>query len=233
MVLQKIYEALQHPAQLHQVTETEVDSLIQQYPFSNNLQVLKAKQQLHTQSVSQSTLLHTLISANGSFSIIDQLFAIDKDAIQDHIQRHIEAISQEPIITEEPATKLIDTESSISGTIAVKEISQSKDNTDLGHLSDYSSWLLQLNNPNVSSGVSEIGKAPDAEALDKQDAEELIRITDNSSELKQEIVSESLANLLAEQGHRQKAIDMYTKLSLIMPEKVEYFKEQISKINRS
>lgn len=45
------------------------------------------------------------------------------------------------------------------------------------------------------------------------------------------IVSESLAQLLAQQGKTDKAIDMYKKLSLRNPEKSAYFADLIRKIN--
>lgn len=50
-------------------------------------------------------------------------------------------------------------------------------------------------------------------------------ITDND-----EVVSETLAKLLAMQGKKEKAIHMYEKLSLLFPEKCRFFADQIEKI---
>lgn len=57
--------------------------------------------------------------------------------------------------------------------------------------------------------------------------EELLR---SSNEIGDEILSETLAKLLAHQGHTDRAIDMYKKLSLLNPKKSSYFAEIIEKL---
>jgi len=47
----------------------------------------------------------------------------------------------------------------------------------------------------------------------------------------EEIVTETLARLYAEQGNQAKAVKIYEKLSLLFPEKSRYFAAQIEKIN--
>jgi len=53
-----------------------------------------------------------------------------------------------------------------------------------------------------------------------------------SVEKKEGIVTETLADILARQGHTHKAISMYKKLSLIFPEKSSFFAQKIENLKR-
>ena len=51
-----------------------------------------------------------------------------------------------------------------------------------------------------------------------------------SIEENDDLISETLADLLAYQGNNNKAIEMYMRLSLHIPEKSDYFAAKIEKL---
>ncbi len=57
-----------------------------------------------------------------------------------------------------------------------------------------------------------------------------LKTSDNSLKDKEEVFSEALADLLAKQGHNDKAIGMYEKLILVFPEKMPIFAAKIEKL---
>lgn len=62
--------------------------------------------------------------------------------------------------------------------------------------------------------------------------EQVFEMAVNSISRKDEIISESLAEVYAKQGKKAKAIDMYQKLSLLNPEKNTYFAAKIENLQK-
>ena len=62
--------------------------------------------------------------------------------------------------------------------------------------------------------------------------ERVIEIALRSIQASEDVVSETLAELLARQGSRKKAIQMYKRLSLIFPKKSSFFAEKIEKLKK-
>ena len=118
-----------------------------------------------------------------------------------------------------------------------EEMTERQDGHDL--LSPFAQWLSTLSpeasDSDLLSAQSEKRKAKKKKKKKKKgtkktDLEEKIK---SSVLIQDEIVSEPLALILAQQGHRGKAIKMYEKLSLIFPEKSSFFASQIEKLNNS
>ena len=63
-----------------------------------------------------------------------------------------------------------------------------------------------------------------------KEEEQVIRIADNSNK-EDAVLTETMAQVLLQQGKKSKAIELYRKLSLLHPEKSSYFASLIEKIN--
>ncbi|MCX6220483.1 MAG: hypothetical protein NTZ69_05805 [Bacteroidia bacterium] len=61
---------------------------------------------------------------------------------------------------------------------------------------------------------------------------DLIEINDTSENENDEFITETLSRIYLKQGHLQKAIDSFRRLSLKFPEKSAYFAEQIEEIKK-
>jgi hypothetical protein len=105
--------------------------------------------------------------------------------------------------------------------------------------SSFTSWVAQFQPPDIQTQLSDImesKKMEDRRVLRKNKKKEsnsnvdeivLQSITENGN-----LVSETLANVLAKQGQSEKAEEMYRRLMLVFPEKSDYFAQQISNIKR-
>jgi hypothetical protein len=85
------------------------------------------------------------------------------------------------------------------------------------HLRKFTEWLkfMKSDNPNpIDLGTN-------------QDLEEAVEIIAKTSNEEKEIVTETMADVLQKQGHLDKAIQLYIKLSFINPEKSAYFASKI------
>ncbi len=67
----------------------------------------------------------------------------------------------------------------------------------------------------------------------KQEFFQTEKQSERSGQFADEVISETLANILAKQGHLEKAVEMYQKLILKFPEKSSYFAALIKKIKNS
>lgn len=90
------------------------------------------------------------------------------------------------------------------------------------HLLKFTDWLKQVKNAQNTSNPRDLGTNLAMEEAVAENAK-------NSNETRQ-IVTESMADVLAKQGQVEKAIQLYIKLSFINPEKSSYFAAKIEQL---
>jgi len=202
----------------------------------------------------------TTVTAVGAVAIADIQSSADKDPelVEDSlaysITTEVSPTQEIPIEEKQVEEKQVETnqvkeeqvETSLKESKSVEAIAQEipESKMKFAHLSDYAKWLMSttsiididhaqknvtIPNSSVDTLQSNI-PAITNEKEEDEDEEVSLKVQDKSMEYNDQIVSESLAELLVEQGLNNKAIAMYEKLSLIIPEKRAYFAVQIKKI---
>ena len=66
----------------------------------------------------------------------------------------------------------------------------------------------------------------------KTDEPKVVKEANKSNVRDKGIISENLADILANQGHESEALEMYRQLSLLFPEKSSYFAAKIEALKK-
>jgi tetratricopeptide (TPR) repeat protein len=150
----------------------------------------------------------------------------------------------EDILHDLDALSLNQAEQDLSPSIEATQASQTvEEDKSLMVMMSFTDWLNHFKHKQIKDQEEEkdqkaLKTAWKKEKLAAAVEEEQDDIPDNifkqamdSISLESSIISESLAEILAKQGKRDKAIDMYKKLSLRNPEKSSYFASLIKDLN--
>ncbi|MBK8700252.1 MAG: hypothetical protein IPN29_12275 [Saprospiraceae bacterium] len=97
-------------------------------------------------------------------------------------------------------------------------------------LNNFNQWLLQQK-PLEEGNIPDILKKS-KKVKKKKKKEKLQQAIEISVHKSDRLLSESLAGILASQGHYEEAIEMYAQLILNIPEKSSYFAAQIEEIKK-
>ncbi|HMQ07180.1 MAG TPA: hypothetical protein PKC30_07760 [Saprospiraceae bacterium] len=113
------------------------------------------------------------------------------------------------------------------------ESSQSANKSE-DYLSDFSKWLLSRTVNELEDSTDELPVTKKAKKKTKKARKKKGKKTKTAKNISLAkdagIISEPLADLLAQQGHIEEAVRMYKQLGLIFPEKSIYFAAKIEKI---
>ena len=96
---------------------------------------------------------------------------------------------------------------------------------DLGkHLKKFTQWLKQM---------KKLGPEDAAEIISRRETEADIQKIADSSNMVREVVTEAMASVLEKQGKKEKAIELYNKLSFLNQDKSAYFAVKIKNLKGS
>ena len=98
--------------------------------------------------------------------------------------------------------------------------------------------LFGLNNPSLEKNEDYFAENPDELAEDdmpkkKKKKKQMHELAAKSIEENDDMISETLADILAWQGNYKKSIEMYERLCLLIPEKSDYFAAKIEKLRNT
>lgn len=94
---------------------------------------------------------------------------------------------------------------------------------------DYIKWLMKSKSINKNKVG---GKKKKDEKKKSSKEKDVLKSAEDSVKKRDVIISETLADIYAAQGHRKEAKKMYKQLSLIFPEKSSYFAGKIKKLKK-
>ena len=222
MTAERLIRLLQQPGQLALISYEELKTLVLAYPFSPHLRqllLLKAQQTGHHEyernlaaaaahSIDRSFLYHLIVPVP----------VVEKTAIREEIlelkpiatlMRDLEAIA--------PVEKNIEP---VAETAAV-EVPQPV--APPAPARNFGSWVGQFNLPVLPPAPPPPPpSAPSNAAVMAQ----------KSVEENREVLSETLAKIMARQGHHEKAISMYERLMVAYPEKSAIFAAAIEELKK-
>lgn len=256
----RITQWLNETHQLQEIADVKLDKLSQDYPYFSVAQCLyhlqkKSKSEAWTDLCSRFQLnpiaIHYLIHQEDITTNITQQLQ-DEVATNDtiNIAEELPEIEKELIIPYSAEDYFTATGVKVSNELPEKEKSdpQTQQNEpapqSLMVVMSFAEWLKTISEKSKKEKAEvESKKALKAlwqkeklaHALEEEAEEipeQVFEMAVNSISNNEDIVSESLAEILTKQQKFEKAIDMYKKLSLLNPEKSTYFAQKIEYIQK-
>lgn len=235
---------LNQPPVIKQETAGRLHDLCVRFPLFVPLQYLKTLQAGNYESALSLNNLYQLYPANRV--LVRQLF-LDADA---DVAIEAEIVAAEPLFPDEalaPAAGQdyfsqqgikVDTALPPQESVAVST------EKELMVVMSFSEWLRYLESRSQKAKEEEVGKSALRALWQKQKLtaaieeeeeeipENVFEMAVNSITAKEELISESMAAVYALQGKKEKAVEMYKKLSLQNPEKSTYFAKKIETLQK-
>jgi hypothetical protein len=224
--------------QLDSISTTELETLVQENEFSPSLQLLLAKKYQLTSSPLYPTQIQKAVCYFPSALHLHQWLALEditegthqmdehideklNSLISEQLAQYQEADTTHPLEFEKETPKIVKDYFEAQGIeIDLSAVPQDKFTKQLR---SFTAWLKVLKHHEENSqNLAEMG----------EEQEKMIAIIAEKANNATEVVTEAMAEIWLKQGNKQKAIDIYSKLSFIFPEKSVYFASQIEQLKQ-
>ncbi len=258
MTQERFHRLLDNPELLATIPYEEMKTLALAYPYAHNLRyllALKANQDDHPDA---DRMLTTAAVYSLDRTQLFYLMAVKVPVFQpvavaaeeavlelkpiEIVQRELEARAPQTRTSaaEQPVSKELKTASPVPEIIPEAKVKPAEITDHPPGVAPFSTpplpfavWMSHFNPPVLEPKAPQATDQPPApvevKPVSQITAQELAErsVTENK-----DVISETLARLLAKQGYREKAIVMYERLRLAFPEKSAYFAAEIEKLKK-
>ncbi|GLR19647.1 hypothetical protein [Portibacter lacus] len=223
---------------VHNLSFEKLGEWKEKFPYAQAVHFLMAKKHQLEGFIDDMDIYH-----KASFYAVDRTFLQERmtrsetelgslvEEAEDILEEEVEEIEEVVEVATSDSENIIVEEENEEVAIPIGDTDESENVDDTETLSDFASWINSLGDQ--SSESSESNQIKKKKKKKKKKQSKLAQKIEASVIKKDEIISEPLAQILAQQGHIEKAKLMYEKLSLIFPEKSSFFALQIEKIINS
>ena len=220
-------------AALEAIETTELEQWVNKHPFSPSLQLLLAKKyELVASPLLTAQLQKTSAYFPHNLQLHHLMHLEEEDVLSAPIENKLTSIIseqlaqfKEPVVEAQLAfeaemTPLQRDYFAAQGIeIDLSKIPQDKFTKQLR---SFTAWLKVLKNKDGSPQIAEIG----------EEQEKAIAAIAEKANTTADVITEAMAEVWLKQGNKRKAIDVYSKLSFIFPEKSVYFASRIEQLKQ-
>ncbi len=235
IILQQVF----NKRSLNDVSISELKQLTEQYPYFNAAQFLLAKKIRMEKAEMEGKKHPALFFSNPLWYsyLMKQDFPVSEEIVEDELVMQTSTLT-ESNIAEEPELKI--------QPVSLKPVTEAPLEFEPFHTIDYfASQGIKLQQADLSKDkfgqqlksftewLKSMKRIPAPSPETPQDNHvqaEVAQAAENSIETK-EVLTEAMAEVWAMQGNKQKAREIYKKLSLLNPAKSAYFASKIEQLN--
>jgi len=220
-------------ASLEAIATADLEQWVNAHPYSPSLQFLLVKKYemdaspLHAAQLQKASVyfpnnlqLHYLLSTQEEDVLSAPLEQKLSSIISDQLAQFKEPVQAAALAFEATLTPVQKDYFEAQG-IAI-DLSKIPQDKFTKQLRSFTAWLKVLKNKDGSPQIAEIG----------EEQEKVIAAIAEKANTTADVITEAMAEVWLKQGNKRKAIDVYSKLSFIFPEKSVYFASRIEQLKQ-